>query len=83
MAEGEFGFEVDFGHGAVKGGQVEERVIAEAAGAARGIEDQAFDLSLCGVKGQAVAGCYKNAAVAGGAVGRILVAGGDASRLAR
>ena len=43
MAEGVLGFEIELGHGAVQCGEVEERVVAEAAGAARGFEDQAFD----------------------------------------
>ena len=69
MAEGELGFEVDFGHGAVECGQVEERVVAKAAGAAGRVEDEAFDRALGGVKRQAVPGGYQNAAVARGAGG--------------
>ena len=39
MTEGELGLEIDFGHGAVKVWQIEERVIAETAGAARGVAE--------------------------------------------
>ncbi len=35
MAEGELGLEVDLGHGFVELGQVEEGIVAEAAGASR------------------------------------------------
>jgi hypothetical protein len=38
MAERVLGFEIEFGHGAVERGQVEERVVAEAAGAARALQ---------------------------------------------
>jgi hypothetical protein len=46
MAEGKLGFEVDFGHRAVEFGEEEERVVAKATGAARRIEDKAFDGAL-------------------------------------
>jgi len=69
MAEGELGFEVEFGHGAVEGGQEEERVIAEAAGAARRVQDEAFNCALRCVERLAVAGGDENAAVACGASG--------------
>ena len=46
MAEGEFGGDVELGHGFVLGGEVEEGVVAEAFGAAWGGEDLAFDGSV-------------------------------------
>ena len=49
--------------------QIEERVVAEAACAARGFEDLAFDCAFGGVERLAVAGGYQDAAVAGGAFG--------------
>ncbi len=73
MAEGELGFEINFGHGAVEAGQVEKRVVAEAAGAAGGFEDAAFDGAFGGVEGLAVAGGDEDAAIVGGAA-----VGGDA-----
>ena len=69
MAQGELGFEVDFGHGAVEGGEVEERVIAEAAGAPGGFENQTFDGALRCRERLAVSGGYQDTAVAGGAFG--------------
>ncbi len=46
MADGELGLEIDFGHGAIELRQVEEGIVAEAAGAARGVEDHAFDCAV-------------------------------------
>ena len=46
MAERELGFQVDFGHGAVKCRQVEERVVTKAAGAARSIQNAALARAL-------------------------------------
>src|ERR1035441_10998809 len=42
MTERELGFEVEFGHGAVQGWEIEERVVAEAAGAAGRIGDESL-----------------------------------------
>ena len=71
MAEGELGFEVEFGHGAVEGGEIEKGVVAEATGASGGFKDEAFDGALGGVERVAVAGGYQDAAVTGGAFGGI------------
>src|SRR6516165_2450860 len=68
MAKGKLGFEVDFSHGAFKFGQVKERIVAEAAGAAWSIEDDSLDGAVRGVKGQAGSGCDQDAMVAGGAL---------------
>jgi len=57
------------GHGAAEGGKEEEGVVAEAAGAARGGEDEAFDRSLGGVEDFAIAGEGERAAVTGLAAG--------------
>ena len=43
VAEGEFGLDVEFGHGLVLFGKIEERIVAEALGAAWGGEDFSFD----------------------------------------
>src|SRR5271157_6382248 len=69
MAEGELGFEVEFGHGAVQGGQVEEWIVAEAACASWSFEDKTLDRALGGMESHAVAGGDQHAAVAGGAAG--------------
>ena len=71
-AERELGLDVDFGHGTVQRGQVEERVIAKAAGAARGFQNESLDRALGGVEGHAIARGHQHAAVAGGAAGRRL-----------
>src|SRR3954451_11452028 len=55
VAEREFGFEIDFRHGAVQLGEIKQRVVSETAGAARGFEDEAFDGAVGGVYGLAVA----------------------------
>ena len=68
MADGELGFEIEFGHGAVEGGKVEERIVAEAAGASGRFEDETFHGAFRDVEGMAVARGDQNAAVAGGAV---------------
>ena len=64
------GGEVDLGHCAVEGGEIEERVVAETAGAAGRFEDESFDCSMRGVEGQAVAGGDKDTAITGGALGQ-------------
>lgn len=43
MTQGELGLQVNLGHGALKLGQIEERVVTESAGAARSIKDDALD----------------------------------------
>src|SRR5260370_41810989 len=68
MAEGQVGFKIEFGHSAIKLRQVEERVVAEAAGAAWRIENHSLDSAFRCVEGQAVAGGNQDAAVAGGAL---------------
>ena len=57
------------GHGAVEGGNEEERVVAEAAGASGSGEDEAFDRAFGGVKDLAVTGEGEGAAVTGVAKG--------------
>ena len=69
MAEGMLGFEIDFGHGVLEFGQIEERVVAEAARAARRFEDESFDRAVCCIEGLAIAGGDEDAVVAGGALG--------------
>ena len=69
MAEGELGGDVELGHGFVLGGEVEERVVAEAFGAAGGGEDFAFDGSVADGEDLTVARGGENAVVAGAALG--------------
>ena len=68
VAEGEFGLDVEFGHGLVLFGEIEERVVAEAAGAARGGEDFAFDGAVADGEDLSVAGGGEDAVVAGGRI---------------
>ena len=68
MAEGEFGFDVELGHGLVFVGEIEERVVAEAVGAAWGGEDIAFDGAMTDGEDVAVAGGGEDAVVAGAAL---------------
>ena len=68
VADGELHLNVEVGHGLVEGGNVEERVVAEAAGAMGSFEDDAFDCAFGHVDDDAVAGGGEDAAVAGGAV---------------
>ena len=70
MAEGVLGLEVDLGHRAVVQGKVEERVVAEASGAARLGEDLAFDGPVADGEDVAVAGGGEDAVVAGAALGQ-------------
>src|SRR5580692_1493812 len=67
MAEGELGLEVDLGHGAVELWQVEKRIIAKAAGAARGVQDHTFDGAIGLVCWLALTGGDECAMVARGA----------------
>ena len=69
MAEGELGLDVELGHGLVLFGEIEERVVAEALGAAWGGEDLAFDGSVADGEDLAVAGGGEDAVVAGAALG--------------
>jgi hypothetical protein len=69
MAEGEFGLDVEFGHGLVFVGEIEERVVAEAAGAAGLGEDIAFDCAVADGEDVAVAGGGEDAVIAGTALG--------------
>lgn len=68
VAQGVLGGEVEFGHGATLGREIKDGIIAEAADAAGGVEDEAFDRALGGVEGLAVLGGDEDAAVAGGAL---------------
>ena len=63
MADGELGFKVELGHGAISLGKVKKRVVAEASGAVGGFKDQAFDRAFGGVERLAVARCNEYAAV--------------------
>ena len=69
MAEGEFGGDVQLGHGLGLFGEIEERVVAEAACAAWGGEDLAFDDSVADGEDFAVARGGEDAVVAGAAFG--------------
>jgi hypothetical protein len=69
VAEGEFGFDVEFGHGLVFVGEIEEGVVAEALGAAWCGEDLAFDGAVADSEDVAVAGGGEDAVVAGAALG--------------
>src|SRR5271166_2953416 len=66
MAERELGFEIQLGHGLVERGQVEERIVAEAAGTARSLEDEALDCAVGDMEGLAVARGDQHASVARG-----------------
>ena len=66
MAESELGSEVDLGHGVVEFGKEEERVVAEATGTARGVENDAFDRAVGCVKGDAIASGDEDAMIAAG-----------------
>src|SRR5580704_5928798 len=65
MAEGEFGLDVELGHGLVLFGEIEERVVAEAVGASGCGEDFAFDGAVACGEDFSVASCGKDAVVAG------------------
>ena len=74
VAEREFGADVEFSHGLVLFGEIEEWVVAEALGAAWGGEDLAFDGAMTDGEDLAVAGGGEDAVIAGRAFGE-----GDAS----
>ena len=69
MAEGEFGLNVEFGHGLVFVGEIEEGVVAEAVGAAGSGEYIAFDGSVADGEDVAVARGGEDAMVARAALG--------------
>jgi len=69
VAEGEFGFDVEFGHGLFLLREVEEWVVAEALDAAWGGEDLAFDCAVTHGEDFAVARGGEDAVVAGAALG--------------
>ena len=69
MAEGKFGAGIEFGHGFVLFGEIEERVVAEAVGAAWCGQDLAFDGAVADGEDVAVAGGGEDAVVAGAALG--------------
>ena len=66
MAEGEFGFDVEFGHSLVFAAEIEERVVAEAIGASGTAEYFAFYGAVADGQDFAVARCGEDAVVAGG-----------------
>src|SRR5260370_3698854 len=78
MAEGELGGGVKLGHGLVALQKIEEGIVAEAVGSARGGEDLAFYGAVAGAEDLAVAGGCEAAVVAGLAVGLCGVAAGFA-----
>ena len=65
MAEGEFGLDVELGHGLFLFGEIEEWVVAEASGASGCGEDLAFDGAVAGGEDFSVAGGGEDAVVAG------------------
>src|SRR5260370_2229661 len=65
MAEGELGGGVKLGHGLVALQKIEEGIVAEAVGSARGGEDLAFYGAVAGAEDLAVAGGCEAAACAG------------------
>src|SRR5260370_8531209 len=76
VAEGEFGFDVEFGHGLAVAGQVEERVVAEAVSAAGLGEDIAFAGAVADGEDVPVASAGEDAVVAGAALGEGNAGGG-------
>jgi hypothetical protein len=68
MAEGQFGLQIYFGHGALKFGKVEERVVSETVGATRRIQNDAFDGTIACVRHTAISGSYEDAMVSGPAL---------------
>ena len=65
VAEGEFGGDVEFGHGFFIGRKIEERVVAEALGSARCDQDFAFYGAIANCEDFAVAGCGEDAVITG------------------
>jgi hypothetical protein len=70
MAERELGLQVNFSHGAVTLWEIKQRIVAEAAGAARRVEDHTFDGAIGHVCKLTVARGNEHAMIAGGALGR-------------
>ena len=68
MAVRELGVKINFSHGLAKLWQIKEWVVSEAAGAARGVEDHAFDGSISHVCGLAIACSDENTMIASGAL---------------
>src|SRR6266702_230917 len=68
VAEGELGGGVELGHGLVVLREIEEGIVAEAVGSARGGEDLALDVAVAGAEDLAVAGGDEDAVIAGLAV---------------
>ena len=66
VTEGELGLEINFRHGAIEPGQIEEGIVTKAAGASGGVEDHAFDGAIGRVSGLAVARGDENAMISGG-----------------
>src|SRR5260370_42529871 len=64
MDEGELGGGVELGHGLVVLRKIEEGIVAEAVGSARGGEDMAFYGAVAGAEDLAVAGGGEDAGVA-------------------
>lgn len=69
MAEGELGFDIEFGHSFAAFGEIEERVVAEAFGAAWGGKNIAFDGTVADGEDFAVASGGEDAVVTGAALG--------------
>jgi hypothetical protein len=69
VTKGVLGFEVDFGHGVVQFGQVEEGVVAEAASSAGGFKDESVDVALGGGDWLAITCRDQDAAVTRSALG--------------
>ena len=64
VAERKLGFEIQFGHAAVNLRQIEERIVAKAASAARGFKDEPFDGAFGGLDEMTVARGDQDAAIA-------------------
>jgi hypothetical protein len=69
MADGELGFKVDLGHGAVQFREVKQRIVAEAVGAAWSGENIAFDGTVADGEDVAVSGGGEDAVVSRAALG--------------
>ena len=65
VAEGEFGLDVELGHGLVLLGKIEEGIVAEASGATGTGEDLALDCAVADGEDFSVACGSKDAVIAG------------------
>src|SRR3954463_6806275 len=65
MAESQLCIEINFGHGALEFGEEEERVIAEATGAARSVQNDTVYGPIAGVLHTSVASGNEDAVIAG------------------